>query len=308
MIKKPNSRVNLDKAINRFAGNARRADALRTAADRLDAVEAACAEASAAEAKILSQQQDALQALERNDRGRAMNLQREVAQAQARAAETVADGEDAKEARAAANAAQEAASESTAAAHANWNNDTKAEAVKAQKEAMDREREAQDEARIMRSMDRLTAAERGVMPEGDASEGEAQDDQGRGKATEAAQAATDAMDREVNAQATALGMSRRKSEAGAAKGRGKEQSSSGGGDLSDEVSDLAKELKRNDGPGFMQSLFSRFGWFKLRGLSGDGIGTQDLKDVPREYRDLVRRYFLKLSEDDQGFSSESLRK
>ena len=29
MIKKPNSRVNLDKAINRFAGNARSADALR---------------------------------------------------------------------------------------------------------------------------------------------------------------------------------------------------------------------------------------------------------------------------------------
>ena len=117
---------------------------------------------------------------------------------------------------------------------------------------------------------------------------------------EAAQAATDAMDREVNAQATALGMSRRKAEAGAAKGRGKEQSSSGGGDLSDEVSDLAKELKRNDGPGFMQSLFSRFGWFKLRGLSGDGIGTQDLKDVPREYRDLVRRYFLKLAEENKA--------
>ena len=283
---------------SKLRNDTRRADALRTAADRLDAVEATCAEASAAEAKILSQQQDALQALERNDRGRAMNLQREVAQAQARAAETVADGEDAKEARASANAAQTAAGESTAAAHANWNNDTKAEAVKAQKEAMERERMAQDEARIMRSMDRLTAAERGVMPEGDASEGEAQDDQGRGKATEAAQAATDAMDREVNAQATSLGMSRRTSEAGAAKGRGKEQSSSGGGDLSDEVSDLAKELKRNDGPGFMQSLFSRFGWFKLRGLSGDGIGTQDLKDVPREYRDLVRRYFLKLSEEN----------
>ena len=64
------------------------------------------------------------------------------------------------------------------------------------------------------------------------------------------------------------------------------------------MSKLAKELKRNDGPGFMKSLFSRFGWFKLRGLSGDGIGTQDLKDVPREYRDLVRRYFLKLSEEN----------
>ena len=60
---------------------------------------------------------------------------------------------------------------------------------------------------------------------------------------------------------------------------------------------LANDLKRNDSSDFLKSLFSRLGWFKIRGLSRDGLGTPDLKDVPREYRDLVRRYFLKLSED-----------
>ena len=286
---------------SKLRNDTRRADALRDAADRLDAVEAADAEAAALEAKILSQQQGAVQALERNDRGRAMNLQRGIVQAQAREAEVVADGEDAKEAREAANVAQESAQESAVAAHSNWNDDTKAAAVKAQQEAMDRERAAQDEARTMRALNKLSALKSaGVPQESDAESAESatEDDQGRAAATEAAQAATDAMDREVNAQAAALGMSRRKSEAGSAKGRGKDRSSSGGGDLSDEVSDLAKDLKRDDGPGFMKSLFSRFGWFKLRGLSGDGIGTQDLKDVPHEYRDLVRRYFLKLSEEN----------
>ena len=279
----------------------RRADTLRDASDRLDAVEAADAETAALEAKILSQQQGAVPAIERNDRGRAMNLQREIAQAQVRAAESLEKEGEAAEAREAANEAQESAQKSAVAAHSNWNNDTKAAAVKAQKEAMDRERAAQDEARTMRALNKLSALEGAGAPrESDAESAESatEDDQGREQATGAAQAATDAMDREVNAQAAALGMSRRKSEAGSAKGRGKEQSSSGGGDLSDEVSDLAKELKRNDGPGFMKSLFSRFGWFKLRGLSGDGISTQDLKDVPREYRDLVRRYFLKLSEEN----------
>ena len=278
----------------------RRADALRDAADGLDAVEAADAEAAATEAKILSQQQGAVQALERNDRGRAMNLQREIAQAQVRAAEALEKEGDAAEAREAANEAQESAQESAAAAHADWNNDTKAAAVKAQREAMEREREAQDEARTMRALNKLSALEGAGAPQEPGAESagnEAGDDQGRAEATDAAQAATDAMDREVNAQAAALGMSRRKADAGSAKGRGVERSSSGGGDLSDEVSDLAKELKRNDAPDFLKSLFSRLGWFKIRGLSRDGLGTRDLKDIPPEYRDLVRRYFLKLSEE-----------
>ena len=60
----------------------------------------------------------------------------------------------------------------------------------------------------------------------------------------------------------------------------------------------AKELQRKDNPDFFKNLFARLGWFKIRDISKDGLGARDLKDVPREYRDLVRRYFLKLSEEN----------
>ena len=82
-----------------------------------------------------------------------------------------------------------------------------------------------------------------------------------------------------------------------AEDKGDEKSKGGGGGVSAEVSALAKELQRKDSPDFFKNLFSRLGWFKIRGLSKDGLGARDLKDVPREYRDLVRRYFLKLSEE-----------
>ena len=74
--------------------------------------------------------------------------------------------------------------------------------------------------------------------------------------------------------------------------------SGGGGGVSEEVKKLAKELQRKDNPDFFKNLFARLGWFKIRDISKDGLGARDLKDVPREYRDLVRRYFLKLSEEN----------
>ena len=272
---------------------------LRDAEDALDAITADAADEQSVEASIRRLQQSAAEALARNDRGRALTLQKDIARAQARATDSVNE-EDEVAARAVANEAQGEAAEAVEKAYHGWNNDTKAQAVAAQKEAIEKELAAQSEARTIRALAKLSAAEKAISTPSAPSDDQTIEQSGQSDnslPSEAAEAASDAMDREVNAQAAALGMSRRKSEAGSAKGRGKKESSSGGGDLSDEVSDLAKELKRNDGPGFMKSLFSRFGWFKLRGLSGDGIGTQDLKDVPREYRDLVRRYFLKLSEE-----------
>ena len=105
------------------------------------------------------------------------------------------------------------------------------------------------------------------------------------------------MNRAVNAEAAALGMSQDAS----GKGRGQEsekESSGGGGDVTEEMKKLANDLKRKDTPDFFKSLFARLGWFKIRGLSKDGLGEQELKEVPREYRDLVRRYFLKLAEEN----------
>ena len=43
-------------------------------------------------------------------------------------------------------------------------------------------------------------------------------------------------------------------------------------------------------------LMERLGWFKIKGAAKDGLGERDLKDIPAEYRELVRSYFLKLAE------------
>lgn len=281
------------------------ADAAREALDGLDAIEAANAEDEALEKKILSGQQQAIDAMNRNDRVRAANLQREIARAQARAAESPLDSDDADDAREDANEAQDDAQEEFAEANGNWNDKSKAKAIAAQEKAMNAERAAQGEARAARTIGRIAAAGKSVKPSKNASPGEEPADVPSSTAAKAAQDAADAMQREVNAQATALGMSRQSKDAKSkgGKGRGKknddeQQLSLGGGGIEDEVAHLAKELNRKDDPNFFSQLFKRLGWFKIRGLSKDGIDAYDLKDVPREYRDLVRRYFLKLTEEN----------
>ena len=303
---------------SKLEGNDRRAAELRDAEDALDAVDAEASEAEALEDRILRLQQSAKEALEHNDRNRAVNLQKEIARAQARASDTV-DGEDEVAARTAANAAQEKADEALDKATQKWNDQARTEAVAAQQAAIDAERNAQSEARSVRAMDKLAAAEKSaVRPDQTASKSsesavnrpdqtaslpsEPSDQPNNARPAEAATSASDAMDREVSAQAAALGMSKKRSseqKQGAGQEKGTEQSKSGGGGgVSEEVKQLAKELQRKDNPDFFKNLFSRLGWFKIRDISKDGLGARDLKDVPREYRDLVRRYFLKLSEEN----------
>ena len=289
--------------------------ALRDAEDALDAITAESADEQAVEDRIRGLQKSAAEALSRNDRVRALNLQKEIASAQARATDSVNE-EDEKEARAAANAAQAEAAEAVRKAYGDWNNNTKEAAIAAQEAAAERELEAQSEARRIRALSKLHAAEKSATRKTAAADNPSteQSEQSNNspdssnpqtlkpsnsqtlKPSEAAEAASDALDREVNAQAAALGMSKRSAQSGA-KGKGDEKSKGGGGGINEEVKKLANDLKRNDSPDFLKSLFSRLGWFKIRGLSRDGLGTPDLKDVPREYRDLVRRYFLKLSEE-----------
>ena len=63
-----------------------------------------------------------------------------------------------------------------------------------------------------------------------------------------------------------------------------------------EISKLARELERHDDPEAARQLLERLGWFKIKGAAKDGLGERDLKDIPAEYRELVRSYFLKLAE------------
>ena len=118
------------------------------------------------------------------------------------------------------------------------------------------------------------------------------------KAAEAAEA----MRREAARQAKALGMPEEQQSSGQSQGemesRGQsgEESRSGGGGVAAEISELARKLERHDDPEAARQLLERLGWFKIKGAAKDGLGERDLKDIPAEYRDLVRSYFLKLAE------------
>ena len=275
----------------------------RAAADDLEALAARTGDEASREERILALQKSAVEALERGDGNRARNLQRDILREQSRAADAVNEEEEVA-ARAAANAAQRKAAETLEKSLKKWNDESKATAAAAQREAMAAETAAQTEAAAIRAIDRLAAAEKSLAAdpaeESEADAG-ASADGVKSDAAREAEAASEAMDREVASRAAALGMSRERSEAksGEQGGKGKpgdENKRSGGGGVADEVQTLAKELTRQDSPDYFKSLFSKTGWFKIRGTSGKGLSDRELREIPREYRDLVRRYFLKLSE------------
>ena len=84
---------------------------------------------------------------------------------------------------------------------------------------------------------------------------------------------------------------------GSSRGEKTEDGGSGGGGLDKELEDLAKELKRNDIPEDQKGRIARKAWFRIRGAVKEGLGERDLRNIPAEYRELVRRYFLRLVEE-----------
>jgi hypothetical protein len=79
-------------------------------------------------------------------------------------------------------------------------------------------------------------------------------------------------------------------------GKGKTESQGGGG-LSAEIARLIREQSSKADPAALSKILENQGWFRIKGAAKDGLGDRNLKDVPAEYRDLVRAYFLKLSEE-----------
>ena len=80
------------------------------------------------------------------------------------------------------------------------------------------------------------------------------------------------------------------------KGKGNAESQGGGG-LSAEIARLIREQSSKADPAALSKILENQGWFRIKGAAKDGLGDRNLKDVPAEYRDLVRAYFLKLSEE-----------
>lgn len=113
-------------------------------------------------------------------------------------------------------------------------------------------------------------------------------------AEKAAQAA-ESMKERVEKEAKRLGLD---SEPGASATERKEESdrfSSGG--IAAELKRRMLELKNVEIAGDIKELLLREGWFRIKGSAKDGLGAVDLDAVAPEYRELVRLYFLKLSEE-----------
>ena len=85
-------------------------------------------------------------------------------------------------------------------------------------------------------------------------------------------------------------------ESSSGKGKGNAESQGGGG-LSAEIARLIREQSSKADPAALSKILENQGWFRIKGAAKDGLGDRNLKDVPAEYRDLVRAYFLKLSEE-----------
>ena len=91
-----------------------------------------------------------------------------------------------------------------------------------------------------------------------------------------------------------------------------EQESSGGAGISDdseknsvsggvarELKNAMRELKAVEKNENFKLKIRDAGWFKVKGSAKNGLGEKDLKDIPLEYRNLIRLYFQKLSEESK---------
>ncbi len=234
----------------------------------------------------------------------AINEQKRAMEALEKAAAARAEEAKQREAKneAAANAkAREAENQERAAAQAQGVSEDRMERGEAMEKARSLQRQATQAAREAREMSQAgektktaAAAQKEALEALQKELAERQAERAPNdkpqSVAEAAEAAAQAMKREVEEQAEALGMSA---------GEPTDEKSASGGGVSDEVRDLAKALTRNDSPNFLKDLFIRLGWFKIGGVANEDRLERDLKEVPREYRDLVRRYFLKLAEEAQ---------
>lgn len=294
-------------------------DVQRKTADALAAVDKAEQLESAAAAKELAE------SLERES-----NLPEDVLQGLERLKKSdPSSGQAASEAREAASAAREEAArkieEAAAAAERAGQlaeNATRADAAGA-------------EAAAQQTSSPQGMGEQGDRKQGEGEQGkggQAQSDQeaagesqGRPSASEKSAEAAEAMRKEAQRQANALGIpavqeegqnqsgnpsgqqgepnsgepnsgesNQRESSSGKGKGNAESQ---GGGGLSAEIARLIREQSSKADPAALSKILENQGWFRIKGAAKDGLGDRNLKDVPAEYRDLVRAYFLKLSEE-----------
>lgn len=116
----------------------------------------------------------------------------------------------------------------------------------------------------------------------------------------AAQQAADALSAAAAAMAANLGIPNDARQNGAGQGRGRyrRRQRGGGGGVSEPSleEELSEELDLTE-DGEAGADGNRH-WQRIRGSVKEGLGEWQLRNVPKEYRELVRRYFLRISEEE----------
>lgn len=200
-------------------------------------------------------------------------------------------------------------------AAAKSNQDQAAEHVKGARESFDRAREAAATARERAAAEKAESGKQSSKP---SAKNASEPSDGPHPDTKAAEAA-EAMNEAIRNKMDQLGMKGDQSGKGERQGKGSqkpqkpqppsdEESESGTRQegsasgkvrqaMSDKISQMANELRR--GVIDEKPAFGKSGWFKIQGAAKEGLGERELKDIPAEYRDLVRTYFLKLAEESE---------
>jgi hypothetical protein len=184
------------------------------------------------------------------------------------------------------------------------------------KEALAAQQEAQKELEEALSNAQQAAAERVAAEKNDggkSDDGEkASGEKGAGKKTndekkkmsssakKAAEAA-ESLKEHLKEEAKELGLKEddeQESSGGAGTSDDSEKNSFSGG-VAGELKNAMRELKAVEKDENFKLKIRDAGWFKVKGSAKNGLGEKDFKDIPLEYRNLIRLYFQKLSEESK---------
>jgi hypothetical protein len=170
----------------------------------------------------------------------------------------------------------------------------------ARKEALAAQQEAQKE--LEKALSNAQQAASGEKASGENGAGRKTNDEKKKMSSSAKAAeAAESLKEHLKEEAKELGLKeddQQQSSGGAGTSDDSEKNSVSGG-VAGELKNAMRELKAVEKDENFKLKIRDAGWFKVKGSAKNGLGEKDLKDIPLEYRNLIRLYFQKLSEESK---------
>lgn len=171
----------------------------------------------------------------------------------------------------------------------------------ARKEALAAQQEAQKE--LEKALSNAQQAASGEKASGENGAGKKTNDEKKKMSSSAKKAAeaAESLKEHLKEEAKELGLKEddeQESSGGAGTSDDSEKNSVSGG-VAGELKNAMRELKAVEKDENFKLKIRDAGWFKVKGSAKNGLGEKDFKDIPLEYRNLIRLYFQKLSEESK---------